>query len=141
MAETTLEWKLESINFDELKLTLTESMQERIGDNHCKLCVLASGPMCIKRSVCRIFYNEVWINKEITEIKPPAPHIIEYADVYNFMESFVRERGFRGKKFPTNKEFNKIANKEFEGREMRCEEYISDAYYEIKKELQEFYDK
>ena len=33
MAETTLEWKLESINFDELKLTLTESMQERIGDN------------------------------------------------------------------------------------------------------------
>lgn len=71
MAETKLLWELESKNFDGLKKELGEEAVRamNIGDNHCKLCVLASGPMCIKRSVCRIPQNEVWINKEITKVK------------------------------------------------------------------------
>jgi predicted metal-binding protein len=68
MAKVTLKWKLVSKNFDKLKKELGEETVAtmRIGDNHCKLCVLASGPMCIKREVCRIPENEVWINKEVT---------------------------------------------------------------------------
>jgi hypothetical protein len=77
MANTTLKWELESKNFDTLKKEMIEDgdqgmldyVENNIGENHCKLCVLAQGMMCIKRSVCRIPENEVWINKEITEIK------------------------------------------------------------------------
>lgn len=71
MAEITLKWELESKNFDELKEELGEETVNimNIGDNHCKMCVLASGLMCIKRSVCRITENEIWINKKITEVK------------------------------------------------------------------------
>ena len=70
MAEVTLKWELESKNFDELKGELgSEAVNAlNIGNNHCKICVLASGPMCIKRSVCRIPQNEIWINKNISEL-------------------------------------------------------------------------
>jgi len=76
MATTILKWELESKNFDNLKKEMIEDsdrgmvdyVEKNIGDNHCKLCALASGPMCIKRSVCRIPENEVWINVEINEI-------------------------------------------------------------------------
>jgi predicted metal-binding protein len=68
MAKVTLKWKLVSKNFDELKEELGEEIVTtmNIGNNHCKACVLSSGLMCIKREVCRIPENEVWINKEIT---------------------------------------------------------------------------
>jgi predicted metal-binding protein len=77
MAEVTLEWKLQSKNFDTMKQEMIEDGDEHmlrhvenyIGNNHCRLCVLASGPMCIKRSVCRIPENEIWVNVEINEIK------------------------------------------------------------------------
>jgi len=37
-------------------------VENRIGDRHCRACVLASGPMCIKRSVCRIPENKFAYN-------------------------------------------------------------------------------
>jgi len=66
--EIILEWKLATKNFDELKSELSMEHQRMIGKNHCKLCVLASGMMCIKRSVCRaVPHNEIYINVEINE--------------------------------------------------------------------------
>ena len=65
--EKTLIWKLKSVDFDELKQGLDESTLKYIGDVHCKLCVLASGPMCMKRSICRASKNEVYVNVSIEE--------------------------------------------------------------------------
>jgi len=81
MAKTThktqLIWNLEAKNFDEIKNEMIQEgdggmadyVEKHIGNNHCKACVLASGPMCINRSVCRIPQNEVWANGGIEEVK------------------------------------------------------------------------
>lgn len=74
---TQLLWNLESKNFDEMKKEMIEDgdrgmvdyVDNHIGNNHCKLCVLASGPMCIHRAVCRIPQNEIWVNAGIEEVK------------------------------------------------------------------------
>ena len=74
MAKVTLKWKLVSKNFDKLKAEMIADGDENtknyidkyIGANHCKMCVLSKDMMCIKREVCRIPENEVWINKEVT---------------------------------------------------------------------------
>jgi hypothetical protein len=72
MAKVTLKWKLVSKNFDKLKEEMIDDNEEmrsfvnqNIGDKHCKACVLSRGMSCIKREVCRIPENEVWINKEV----------------------------------------------------------------------------
>ena len=77
MAKVTLKWKLESKNFTNLKAEMIADGDEgtknyidtHIGDNHCKMCVLAQGMMCINRDVCMIPQDEIWINKSIKEVK------------------------------------------------------------------------
>lgn len=75
--QITLQWKLESKNFDEMKAEMIANgddytkryVKHNIGTNHCAMCVLASGPMCIHRAVCRASKNEIWVNSGIEEIK------------------------------------------------------------------------
>jgi len=69
MANTILKWELESKNYDEFLANYTkEDIKILRIRGHCDVCVLQSGMMCIKRSVCRKPQNEIWINKNITEI-------------------------------------------------------------------------
>ncbi|MDD5649065.1 MAG: hypothetical protein PHF86_01420 [Candidatus Nanoarchaeia archaeon] len=69
MAKVILKWELKSVNFDKLKSELPKEIQERIGSAHCKLCVLASGLMCIYRKACRANKNEIFINSKIEKMK------------------------------------------------------------------------
>lgn len=69
MAEVTLKWELVSKNYDELISKYTKEELKMVGiKGHCDMCILKSGMMCVKRSICRIPQNEVWTNKKISEI-------------------------------------------------------------------------
>lgn len=62
----SLKWDLEIKNFTKLKegLQFGETLE-----NHCRLCVLSNGPICMYREICRIPQDEVYINKKISLIK------------------------------------------------------------------------